>query len=268
MSEQVQDGSGLWNSLSTQRLDYRTRLLMLLDLSQRDDSRDFDSDQDESCDTLRGALAEKGRYPASKAVVEFAIAFCLLVLTSPLLVVAAVLTKLTSRGPVIYSQVRLGRYGIPYTIYKIRSMVHQCEQQTGPRWSTSGDPAHHASGVVLAYYASGRAAPIVERPARGDELGWTAAGTAGIHPLSGPRHSSLSRTLTRATRSNRLGTSPASRGYRCAQCATQVGLRPLLRTAHESLVRRAHHFVHPSQSARGFVSGLRAPCFGCRAVWP
>jgi lipopolysaccharide/colanic/teichoic acid biosynthesis glycosyltransferase len=113
---------------------------MLLDLSQRDGSRDFESDQDESCDTLGGALAENGWYPACKAVVEFAIALGLLVLASPLIGVAAVLTTLTSRGPMIHSQVRLGRYGIPYTIYKIRTMVHRCEQQTGPCWSTAGDP--------------------------------------------------------------------------------------------------------------------------------
>jgi lipopolysaccharide/colanic/teichoic acid biosynthesis glycosyltransferase len=122
---------------------------MLLDLSNRDGSRRFESDPDESLDTLQEALAEQGWYPACKAVLEFGIAFCLLVLTSPLMLAAAVLTKLTSRGPVIYSQVRLGRDGIPYTIYKIRSMAHQCEQQTGPRWSTAGDPRITRMGWFL-----------------------------------------------------------------------------------------------------------------------
>jgi lipopolysaccharide/colanic/teichoic acid biosynthesis glycosyltransferase len=63
----------------------------------------------------------------------------LLVLTSPLLLAAVLLVKLTSRGPAIYSQTRLGRKGRPFTIYKVRTMVHDCERQSGPRWSTPGD---------------------------------------------------------------------------------------------------------------------------------
>jgi lipopolysaccharide/colanic/teichoic acid biosynthesis glycosyltransferase len=50
------------------------------------------------------------------------------------------LVKLTSRGPVFYSQMRLGRNGQPYRIYKIRTMYHNCESLTGPRWSTPDDP--------------------------------------------------------------------------------------------------------------------------------
>src|SRR5205823_10851019 len=45
-----------------------------------------------------------------------------------------------SRGPVFYSQTRLGRGGRPFRIYKIRTMVHNCERQSGARWCTSGDP--------------------------------------------------------------------------------------------------------------------------------
>src|SRR5262249_6107062 len=46
----------------------------------------------------------------------------------------------TSRGPIFYSQVRLGRLGRLYTIYKLRTMVHECEKTSGARWSTAGDP--------------------------------------------------------------------------------------------------------------------------------
>ena len=49
------------------------------------------------------------------------------------------LVKLTSPGPAIYSQTRLGKNGRPFTIYKIRSMTHNCEGQSGARWSTPGD---------------------------------------------------------------------------------------------------------------------------------
>lgn len=74
-----------------------------------------------------------------KTVLDAAAAFVLLVLTAPLLLLAMVLVKLTSRGPVVYTQTRLGRNGKPFIIYKIRTMVHECESLTGARWSTPGD---------------------------------------------------------------------------------------------------------------------------------
>jgi lipopolysaccharide/colanic/teichoic acid biosynthesis glycosyltransferase len=63
----------------------------------------------------------------------------LLIATSPLFLIMAVLVKLTSRGPVIYSQKRVGLNGAVFTIYKIRSMTDGCERQTGACWSKPGD---------------------------------------------------------------------------------------------------------------------------------
>jgi lipopolysaccharide/colanic/teichoic acid biosynthesis glycosyltransferase len=79
-------------------------------------------------------------YRSLKMPAEFAVAFLLLVVTAPLILLSAVLVKLTSRGPVFYSQLRLGRFGRPYRIYKIRTMVHNCESSSGARWSTPEDP--------------------------------------------------------------------------------------------------------------------------------
>ncbi len=83
--------------------------------------------------------APAGWYPAAKEGVEYLAALVLFLLSCPLVLFAAVLVKLTSRGPVLYSQTRLGKYGRPYRIYKIRTMVHDCERLTGPQWSTGGD---------------------------------------------------------------------------------------------------------------------------------
>jgi len=77
------------------------------------------------------------------------LALVLIALASPLLLFAALLVKLTSRGPVLYSQVRLGRDGRPFTLYKVRTMVHQCESLTGARWSIPGDPRITLIGRVL-----------------------------------------------------------------------------------------------------------------------
>jgi lipopolysaccharide/colanic/teichoic acid biosynthesis glycosyltransferase len=71
---------------------------------------------------------------------EFLVALLLLILTAPLLLLAAVLIKLTSRGPIIYSQTRVGRWGRPFTILKLRTMAHNCEHQSGPQWATAKDP--------------------------------------------------------------------------------------------------------------------------------
>src|SRR5216683_828240 len=79
-------------------------------------------------------------YRTFKVAAEFGIAVVLLALTSPLVLLAALLVKLTSRGPVFYCQVRLGRFGRPYPIFKIRTMAHNCEKVTGAKWSMPRDP--------------------------------------------------------------------------------------------------------------------------------
>jgi lipopolysaccharide/colanic/teichoic acid biosynthesis glycosyltransferase len=85
-------------------------------------------------------LAPRGWYLPCKRAAEFVIAVILLVLTAPLILLAALSIKLTSRGPVLYAQVRLGRFGRHYSIYKLRTMFHNCEKVSGPQWSTAGDP--------------------------------------------------------------------------------------------------------------------------------
>jgi lipopolysaccharide/colanic/teichoic acid biosynthesis glycosyltransferase len=85
-------------------------------------------------------LARGGLYPAVKAAADFTLALVLLVLAAPVVAVAALLVKLTSRGPAFYSQTRLGRHGRPYRIYKLRTMRHDCERVSGPKWSSARDP--------------------------------------------------------------------------------------------------------------------------------
>jgi lipopolysaccharide/colanic/teichoic acid biosynthesis glycosyltransferase len=88
-------------------------------------------------------------YPPCKAVLDRALALCLLVLSGPLILLLGLLVKLTSRGPAFYTQVRLGRGAIPFTIYKLRTMMNKCESLTGPRWSMPGDPRVTAFGRFL-----------------------------------------------------------------------------------------------------------------------
>jgi lipopolysaccharide/colanic/teichoic acid biosynthesis glycosyltransferase len=63
----------------------------------------------------------------------------LILLTSPLWLLAALAIKLDSRGPVLFSQVRVGHRGRYFRIHKFRSMVQNAETETGPVLSPLGD---------------------------------------------------------------------------------------------------------------------------------
>ncbi len=62
------------------------------------------------------------------------------VLSLPLAVMTAILIKATSRGPVLYSQKRIGKDGEVFTLYKFRTMIPDAEKQSGPVWATKDDP--------------------------------------------------------------------------------------------------------------------------------
>ena len=62
-----------------------------------------------------------------------------LVLLTPLLLTIALLVKLGSKGPILFHQERVGRWGVPFTIHKFRSMYTDAERH-GPQLSSDNDP--------------------------------------------------------------------------------------------------------------------------------
>ena len=80
--------------------------------------------------------------------IEFVLALLILVVSMPIILIALVLVRVTSRGPVIYVQKRLGRGGRVFTIYKIRTMYRDSEPK-GARWSVPGDPRITPVGRLL-----------------------------------------------------------------------------------------------------------------------
>jgi lipopolysaccharide/colanic/teichoic acid biosynthesis glycosyltransferase len=86
---------------------------------------------------------------ALKCFVDRSLAALLIALSLPVVVLSLLAVKLTSRGPALYSQKRVGQFGRVFTIWKIRTMYHKCEQLTGPRWSTPGDPRVTYIGQLL-----------------------------------------------------------------------------------------------------------------------
>jgi sugar transferase (PEP-CTERM system associated) len=63
-----------------------------------------------------------------------------LLILLPLMLVVGLMIKLTSPGPALYSQRRVGKDGRLFTIYKFRSMRQDAEARTGAVWSTENDP--------------------------------------------------------------------------------------------------------------------------------
>ena len=73
-----------------------------------------------------------------KIVAESLLALLILLVSMPIILIVVVLVRMTSRGPVIYAQKRLGRNGLVFTIYKIRTMYRDSEPN-GARWCVPGD---------------------------------------------------------------------------------------------------------------------------------
>jgi len=95
------------------------------------------------------ALPLAGAADRARAAADFAVAAAVAVLTVPVMLACVLLVRLTSRGPAIYTQSRVGQGGRVFTLYKIRTMYHDCERQSGPRWSTPGDTRITPVGRVL-----------------------------------------------------------------------------------------------------------------------
>jgi exopolysaccharide biosynthesis polyprenyl glycosylphosphotransferase len=72
-----------------------------------------------------------------------------LVLLSPFLMFMALLIRLESKGPIFYTQVRVGLDGKPFHMIKFRSMRVDAEENTGPVWATENDPRKTKLGTLL-----------------------------------------------------------------------------------------------------------------------
>ncbi len=71
------------------------------------------------------------------------------VLLSPVMVIVALAVRLTSKGPILYRQTRVGRGGAAFTLYKFRSMREDAEAATGAVWAAKDDPRVTSIGKWL-----------------------------------------------------------------------------------------------------------------------
>jgi undecaprenyl phosphate N,N'-diacetylbacillosamine 1-phosphate transferase len=87
-----------------------------------------------------------------KRLLDAVVSAVALVVLTPLLLVVSLLVRITSSGPVLFRQGRLGRRGVPFTIYKFRTMVPDSpdiRNDDGSAFSGENDPRVTRVGRVL-----------------------------------------------------------------------------------------------------------------------
>ena len=89
-------------------------------------------------------------YSHAKRFLEFTLALLILALFLPLWLLIGLLTKLSSSGPAIYRQVRMGQFGRRFTLYKFRTMREDAEKD-GPQWAAVKDDRSTWVGQVLRF---------------------------------------------------------------------------------------------------------------------
>jgi Undecaprenyl-phosphate glucose phosphotransferase len=84
-----------------------------------------------------------------KRAIDILVSGFFLIVLSPVLLVVAILMKLTMPGPLLFRQERIGRNRTPFVIYKFRSMIVDAEASTGPVVAAPGDSRVTRLGRIL-----------------------------------------------------------------------------------------------------------------------
>ena len=89
-----------------------------------------------------GLMAHLARryFEIAKEVVDIVLGLVLLVVSLPVLLICAIMIKVTSKGPVFFVQVRAGKDGKLFKMYKLRTMYVDAEERSGAVWCGDKDP--------------------------------------------------------------------------------------------------------------------------------
>ena len=113
--------------------------------------------------TLRGSVSEFEGMPLIslrdtplygwniivKRVLDVVFSSLVIIFTSPVMLIIAILIKLTSRGTLLLKQERMGLDGKTFNMLKFRTMFTNAEQETGPVWAKKDDPRRTKIGKLL-----------------------------------------------------------------------------------------------------------------------
>ncbi len=84
-----------------------------------------------------------------KRIMDVLVAILVLIVGAPLWLFIALLIRMTSPGPSLFKQERIGQNGKPFTMIKYRSMRQDAEKMTGPKWAEQDDPRITPLGRLL-----------------------------------------------------------------------------------------------------------------------
>jgi len=113
--------------------------------------------------SLRGGMDELGDLPivnlqssplygwdkVFKRIFDLTLGTLILVIVSPIMLVISLLIKLTSEGPILYKQERVGMDGRTFQMLKFRTMKVDAEKETGPVWAKENDSRRTKVGAFL-----------------------------------------------------------------------------------------------------------------------
>lgn len=85
----------------------------------------------------------------AKRVVDIFGSIFAIIISSPVMLFALIAIKLTSKGPIIYAQERIGIHNKPFKMYKFRTMYVQDEKEEKNQWTTKDDPRVTPIGKIL-----------------------------------------------------------------------------------------------------------------------
>ncbi len=92
---------------------------------------------------------DRDSYGLLRRLFDASAAAILLVIAAPVILLAGLLIKLSSRGPMFYLQTRLGKDGRPFRMVKVRTMAADAERDSGPCWAATRDPRATRVGHIL-----------------------------------------------------------------------------------------------------------------------
>ena len=98
---------------------------------------------------MDGTSPQVSKYYRYKWYVDFVISILTLPVIGPIILIFLFLTWLTSKGPVVYTQIRCSKEGKPFKMYKIRSMVVDAEARGVAVWAKKQDPRVTALGRIM-----------------------------------------------------------------------------------------------------------------------
>jgi lipopolysaccharide/colanic/teichoic acid biosynthesis glycosyltransferase len=126
--------------------------------------------------TFENAAGASRQYLAAKRALDLTLALLAVTALAPLMLLIAILIRMTSSGPAVYRQTRIGRFGQPFVVYKFRTMFQDA------------DPIVHQRYVEA--YAEDHLDEVA--PDAGDDL-------APFKMVHDPRVTPLGRTLRRTS---------------------------------------------------------------------